>query len=273
MTLCERLYLWLKYKFMSESNLSLYTISDNLMRILDDIETYESSNESVPAELYNQLEVQKTELQSKMMSYIQAIKALKNNVEACKVETDRIKTLKKRCEKRVELLKENMKNAVLAFGKEGKNEKKMLDIDLNTVSVSRSKAVVLDTKLIDDIQRAVCLFIQNYTATHTTEEYITSMDTVIPEMLDYVNERVNKDRSEEAKVEITYDTLSTIKVKYTACMTLEELSTYGMFVELLKSNMGTVEANTSITDAKEFNNLGLDIIFAKQSEDYVLSIK
>lgn len=130
---------------------SLYQISNNIIRILSDIENSEGE---VVDEQYDALCIKEEELKSKLDDYVKAIKSFEADEKALKDEKKRFNDRQNVLKNRIERLKKAALDAVLAFGQQGKNN---MFIELPTFRLSSrsSTSIEVDEKRIE-------IFIQEF---------------------------------------------------------------------------------------------------------------
>ena len=109
---------------------SLYEISEDLLRIFNDIE---NNDGEVTDEQYNELCIRREELNTKIDNYVKAVKEFQKDADFIKDEKKRLNDKQNVYKNRVERLKTAIITAVEQFGENGKTNK---FIELPTVRVS-----------------------------------------------------------------------------------------------------------------------------------------
>ena len=97
---------------------SLYQISEDILRIFDEVESNEGE---ITDELYNALCVKQEELKEKLNDYVKAIKSWEVDEKALKDEKKRFNDRQTVYKNRIERLKAAALQAVLTFGEHGKS--------------------------------------------------------------------------------------------------------------------------------------------------------
>ena len=131
---------------------NIYQLSKELLAIFDELE--ENGGELTP-ELEQQLAVTEENFKGKIEDYTKVINHYKDDLNAIKAETDRLKRLKESKERIVERLSKVVIDAIDNFGDENKNGVKYIDYGTGKVSIRRTQAVQLYDDNIEHI--IVCL--------------------------------------------------------------------------------------------------------------------
>lgn len=97
---------------------SLYQISEDILRIFNDVENAEGE---ITDEQYDALCIKQEELKEKLDSYVKAIKSWEVDEKALKDEKKRFTDRQNVYKNRIERLKDAALKAVLAFGEHGKS--------------------------------------------------------------------------------------------------------------------------------------------------------
>lgn len=119
--------------------MNLYELKENYLKVLELIEAGEEGLEDTLESINDAIEI-------KADGYARIIKNLEGSVTALKAEIDRMTDRKKSIENNIERLKENLKNAMIATGKE------KIKTDLFNVTVVNNPVAVnvIDEKLIPE---------------------------------------------------------------------------------------------------------------------------
>lgn len=252
-----------------KTNQSLFTITQSLNDIFDRIE--DAGGEITP-EIEQELEIKQDELESKCASYISAIRYMESNIEACKKEKQRIDSIKKRDENRIQTMKSNLKNAAIMFGNATKTGGYKLKAGLSSITVSRSTATVIDNDMIEFILSYLQEFVIEYFHTQSVEDYSNDSD-IINKFTEKLNEYISENTPEgEEPISFSEDDLSYLTVRYT--------SSQMQFTEIIKnaplmaslSCFGSIENETTATSMKEAIKDYGELPFAKRSEDFNIRI-
>lgn len=99
---------------------SLYEISNDILRIFNDVEVAEGE---ITDEQYDALQIKQEELKEKLTNYVKAIKSWEVDEKALKDEKKRLNDRQTVFKNRIERLKKAMLEAVINFGETGKNNK------------------------------------------------------------------------------------------------------------------------------------------------------
>lgn len=119
--------------------MNLYELTDNYLKVLELIENGEEGLEDTLESINDAIEV-------KADGYARIIRNLEANAVALKTEIDRLTNRRKSIENSIDRLKENLKNAMIATGKE------KIKTDLFNVTVVNNPVAVnvIDEKLIPE---------------------------------------------------------------------------------------------------------------------------
>lgn len=119
--------------------MNLYELTDNYLKVLELIENGEEGLEDTLESINDAIEV-------KADGYARIIRNLEANAVALKTEIDRLTNRRRSIENSIDRLKENLKNAMIATGKE------KIKTDLFNVTVVNNPVAVnvIDEKLIPE---------------------------------------------------------------------------------------------------------------------------
>lgn len=187
---------------------SLYKISEDLINIFNELEANEGE---ITPELENQLIITKENLNSKIEDYVRAIKEYQNDADFCKKEKSSINVRQNVYKNRVERLKFNLLNAVLAFGDNGKNNKY---IETATYRLSTRNGV--EEIVHEDRISILIKYLKEYIEEITKEGILIDNIDYIDEqsIVDGVNMIYKAEYGENAKL-FTKDDIKHIQIKLT----------------------------------------------------------
>ena len=119
--------------------MNLYELTDNYLKVLELIENGEEGLEDTLESINDTIEL-------KADGYARIIRNLEANAVALKTEIDRLTNRRRSIENSIDRLKENLKNAMIATGKE------KIKTDLFNVTVANNPVAVnvIDEKLIPE---------------------------------------------------------------------------------------------------------------------------
>lgn len=126
---------------MSVTKQNLYEISSNLYQLFEFLEAAETEEEREAVE--EGLEIAEADLNEKAINYSKFIRSEEASCEAIDNEIKRLKKLKESKQRRIKLLTERLKEALLRIGKE------KLDLGIFALSLRKSQALeITDEQLI-----------------------------------------------------------------------------------------------------------------------------
>lgn len=255
---------------IQEKKATLFSIQADLEAIFDTLE--ENGGELTP-ELEEALCVTQENLNNKLSGYVSACKRTKLEITACKDEKKRIGDVQKRNEKRLEAMNLAIRDAVLRFGSVNKSGNKFVDLGLNKITVSPSKAVVLDEEFIESVIVFATEFLNQLNDEGKLEEEYSDLENMIADMLKFVNDKMQDKFGEEAR-EVTMNDFATIQCSITVTDSLAGLIVdSNKMVEALANNKAEIKNATNITYAKQLIEQGNEIQFASPSPEYTVLIK
>lgn len=223
---------------------SLYQISNDIIRILSDIENREYE---IIDEEYDTLCIKEEELKSKLDDYVKAIKSFEADEKALKDEKKRFNDRQNVLKNRIERLKKAALDAVLAFGQQGKNN---MFIELPTFRLSSRSSTSIE---IDE--ERVEIFIQEF------ERYIrelsnadilyTGEDVDLQGILDCINANVIAEFGDDFEP-FTIADLVSFKLNISHTASVYDLFKNGQALNLYGKNPlnTTIENATSKDDWK-----------------------
>lgn len=138
---------------------SLYEISNDILRIFNDVEVAEGE---ITDEQYDALQIKQEELKEKLTNYVKAIKSWEVDEKALKDEKKRLNDRQTVFKNRIERLKKAMLEAVINFGETGKNNKfiefpnvRIFTKNTQSVEINETRINILIYKFRDLIQELV----------------------------------------------------------------------------------------------------------------------
>lgn len=223
---------------------SLYQISNDIIRILSDIENSEGE---VVDEQYDDLCIKEEELKSKLDDYVKAVKSFEADEKALKDEKKRFNDRQNVLKNRIERLKKAALDAVLAFGQKSKNN---MFIELPTFRLSSRSFTSIEVD-----EERIEVFIQEF------ERYIrelsnadilyTGEDVDLQGVLDCINANVIAEFGDDFEP-FTIADLVSFKLNISHTASVYDLFKNGMALNLYGKNPlnTTIENATSKDDWK-----------------------
>jgi len=132
--------------------MNIFELQSELLSIFDEIE--ENGGE-LTEELEQKLAITQDSFKSKIESYTNVVKSLKADIEQIKNEQKRLKELADTKLKVIEKLSNIMIYSINEFGDTSKAGAKYIDYGTGRVSVRKTTAVDVDTKLVDHVEEAI----------------------------------------------------------------------------------------------------------------------
>lgn len=192
---------------------SLYEISNDILRIFNDVEVAEGE---ITDEQLEQLNINQENLKQKLSDYNKAIQVYKNYNEGVSNEIKRLQELKKTRTNRIEVLRNIMKNAVINFGSNGKSGNKVIELE-DCKLFTKSTVSVTENKERLDILRYE--FIEYCRELYKNDLLITGDDIDIQGLIDAINAKCIAERGEAFAPFTIYDFICTnITFKFTVSL-------------------------------------------------------
>lgn len=255
----------------TQKRASLFNIKADLEAIFDTLD--ENGGELTP-ELEMALQVKQEQLVDKLNSYVEATKRIKYEVDLCKSEKKRVDEVKKRNETRLLAINKAIKEAVIRFGQANKSGNKFIDLGLNKVTVSPSRATVIDNEHIESMIEFSLEFLATKSDNGKLDELYEDEAVLLSEMIAYLNIRMNEEFEDCGEEEFTMSDLVGIQATYSFTAPLPEILINQSIVESLFESKGTSLTNaTNATYIKQLSDAGISTKFAKPSSDYTVMIK
>lgn len=255
---------------IQEKKATLFSIQADLEAIFEQLE--ENGGELTP-ELEEALEVTQSNLSNKLNGYVSAVKRTKAEINICKEEKKRIADVQKRNERRFEAMNMAIRDAVLRFGSENKSGNKFIDLGLNKITVSPSKAVILDTEFIDSVIYLATEFLNRLNDSGRLREAYADLEVMFDSMLSFINNEMSEKSPESNRV-VTMNDLASIQCSITTTDSLANIIIdEEKMIRSLSGNNTEIKNATSVTAVKELINQGAEVQFAQPSSDYSVLIK
>lgn len=121
--------------------MNIWQIQQDLLDIFDELE--ENGGE-LTEELENKLAITQEEFKNKVTNYLNVVKQLESDVNACDAEVKRLNTIKKNKQNTIDRLKSIVALAIDKFGDENKNGNRFIDLGTSKVTVRTSDKVVVN---------------------------------------------------------------------------------------------------------------------------------
>ena len=215
---------------------SLYQISEDILRIFNDIEAVEGE---VTDEQYETLCIKQEELKTKLDAYVKAIKSWEVDEKALKDEKKRFNDRQNVFKNRIERLKKAALEAVLTFGKQGKTNM-FIELPNCRLSSRSSKSAEIDESRIHIFMEEF----ERYVRELVNADVLYFADDVdLQGILDVINANCKASQGENFK-EFTIADLLTIKINISQTASVYELFKTGNALRLY----GTEPIHTKIEE-------------------------
>ena len=215
---------------------SLYQISEDILRIFNDIEAVEGE---VTDEQYETLCIKQEELKTKLDAYVKAIKSWEVDEKALKDEKKRFNDRQNVFKNRIERLKKAALEAVLTFGKQGKTNM-FIELPNCRLSSRSSKSAEIDESRIHIFMEEF----ERYVRELVNADVLYFADDVdLQGILDVINTNCKASQGENFK-EFTIADLLTIKINISQTASVYELFKTGNALRLY----GTEPIHTKIEE-------------------------
>lgn len=222
---------------------SLYSISEDILRIFDEVENAEGE---ITDEQYDKLCIKQEELNTKLESYVKAVKEFQADAEFCKKEKQSINIKQNVYKNRVERLKKAILNAVMQFGNDGKNNKY---IELPTVRIftKTSKSIQKDENRISIFLREFTSYINELVSQGIL---YTGEDVDLQGILDCINANCIAENG-DSFVPFTISDLTSMKLAITTTSTVYDLfkehpHALASIADLFDTNVEEVTSNSDL---------------------------
>ena len=192
---------------------SLYEISNDILRIFNDVEVAEGE---ITDEQLEQLNINQENLKQKLSDYNKAIQVYKNYNEGVSNEIKRLQELKKTRTNRIEVLRNTMKNAVINFGTDGKSGNKIIELEDCKLFTKSTESVIENKERLDILRYE---FIDYCRELYKNDLLITGDDIDIQGLIDAINAKCIAERGEAFAPFTIYDFICTnITFKFTVSL-------------------------------------------------------
>ena len=253
---------------------SLYNISNDILELFDNIEAQDGE---ITEEQEKLLDIKQGELREKLNNYYKAILSWKNDINNCKEEINRIKSIQNRYDKRIERLSNSMITAIKQFGDEKKG-KRFIELPTVKLSIRNSSITEINEDRIDyliTILRQYITYLYNEGILHT------GIDVNMNLVLDNINDIVKEEKGELYPL-FTISDLNNLELEINVNYTIEKLFKKGKNIiediatkpidVTIKNHSSKTRLKDAITLANDNDNLSCPTIATiKQNEN--LSIK
>ena len=146
------------------AKLSLFEIQEDLMYLIEQLETGEATDELIEA-----LAITEQNFIDKLEAYKSVIAGYNVDVDSCKKEKDRVNQVQKVKANAADRLKKMCLEAVLAFGKTGKSGNRVVEGATWKMFTRNIESIAVNDVLVADITKVY---------TDILSEYLASTDTV-----------------------------------------------------------------------------------------------
>lgn len=253
-----------------KKRVTLFNIQAELDALFD---TIEENGGEINEEIEKALEVTQNNLVDKLSDYVSAIKLAKLEVSACKDEKKRIDDVRKRNEKRIDMMNMAVRDAVLRFGSENKNGNKFIDLGLNKVTVTPSRATVIDEDFVNAVIKGTDGFLRRLVSKGDIEKEYSDVSKLLYDLISYLNEDMKMKLGDNAR-EVTVDDITQIQ-----CSVIVTDSIAGIIadqqriIESLNCVNSEIVNATNATLVKKLTESGMTVSFASPSPEYTVSIR
>lgn len=254
------------------SKQTLFCISQSLSEIFERIE--EAGGE-ITEDIENDLKIKKEELTEKCKSYISAIKFLESDVASCKNEKDRIDAIKRRNEGRIKYMKYCLKQAVIQFGEQTKTGGYKLSSEFNTISLSRSSAICINSDFVEYITKSFEDYVISYFNNGgTIHDYENEKYEFMQKFINYINDEINADIQEnDERIEVTERDLELINIKFEYRNNISSIINNPSAIAAIASIDGlSIISDVKSTDVTEAVKNNENVSFAERSNEFNIRI-
>lgn len=203
---------------------SLYQISEDILRIFNDVETNDGE---ITDEQYKDLTIKQEELKDKLDSYVKAIKSWEVDEKALKDEKKRFNDRQNVFKNRIERLKAAALQAVLTFGEHGKSNMFIELPNFRLFSRSSQSVEIDETRVrifMEEFERYVRELVD-------AEVLYAGTDVDLQGILDCINNNVRATYGEDFEP-YTLNDLIAMKVNISQTASIYDLFKSGMALNL-----------------------------------------
>lgn len=249
---------------------TLFNIQAELDALFD---TIEENGGEINEEIEKALEVTQNNLVDKLNDYVSAIKRAKLEVSACKDEKKHIDDVRKRNEKRIDMMNAAVRDAVLRFGSENKNGNRYIDLGFNKVTVTPSRATVIDEKFINAVIEGTEEFIRQLVSKGNVSEEYKDVSNLLYNLISYLNDDMKVKFGDDAR-EVTVADITQIQCSVVVTDSIAGIITdQQRIIESFYSTNSEIVNATNATLVKKLTESGMTVSFASPSPEYTVSIR
>lgn len=241
--------------------MNLYQISTNLQNIMYAVE--ENEGELTP-ELEEALSINEEAFKDKIDDYVKVIRQTQTEIEACKVEEKRVKSVRESKEKLLEKLQTVVAKAVSEFGDTTKTGGKFVSYPTYKVSVRHSETCEIDEDVVNYLGENFGLFIQGLVNNGMIGKGNDFREDLVKKINEHSNVEVDKSILENLNFEIKFK--GTID-------DLFNVANEGLLKALTEERNGVITYNASKFTCKKALQNGEFIPFANIVEKDSITIK
>lgn len=200
---------------------SLFSISNDLRRIIDDIEI--QGGEITP-EQEEDLIISEANLKEKLEHYRKAILILEYQEQLAYDEIKRLQSAKKTKDNIVNRLKTNVLNAVLEFGECGKSGNRVIECETSKFFTANTKSVVLDERKISILIEMFIEWANTLNNVDMLDNSFGSNDDFDPDsIIDIINKKAHEKELIEDDFNFTVDDLYLTRVNISYDLSIFQL--------------------------------------------------
>lgn len=256
---------------------SLFSISNDLKRILEDIEIQDGE---ITPEQEEDLIISEANLKEKLEHYRKAILILQYQEQLAADEIKRLQSVKKTKDNIVNRLKTNVLNAVLQFGEYGKSGNKIIECETSKFFTANTKSVVIDENKISILIELFFDWANSLNDVDMLDDSFGSSGDFDPNsIINIINKKAHEKEFIEDDFNFTVDDLYLTHINISYDMSLLELlksNATGLLRETINnehrvsviSNLNKVEIKKSIE-----NNITPNVTIASIEVEPSLRIK
>lgn len=181
--------------------MNIYQSQQELLSIFDELE--ENGGE-LTEELSERLQISQNEFKDKVKAYVSAIKQLKTDIEAIKVEQKRLKDLSDKKKKAIDSINNVLVHAINTFGDTKPSGVKYINFATGEVSIRHSLKVDVNNDLLDDITTTI----ESLFRDDKVNRQLDTKDSLnVDEFVNFIN-TLNPDKDEIISSDVENATIS-----------------------------------------------------------------